>query len=168
MAEAILFHENQGGEGQFQQCWCQVWRPVAGQARLSLTQGEEEREGKGLSVHRRAFTSALTLCSRNRLFFHRLSSVPGLLLTSVALSSWVSSRMGSQGRDLWRANATVLKVCLWPNDSGSFKGKVWSERRETVMCFLRPYYVPNRMLHQASTFTSDNSTWPWGSNLLAR
>lgn len=65
---------------------------------LTYMEGEGGK-GKGLSTQQ-AVTNVLTLCSTNRFFFHSLSYLTGLFLTSVAPLAWFFSRMGSCGKDL--------------------------------------------------------------------
>lgn len=60
---------------------------------LTYMEGEGGK-GKGLSTQQ-AVANPLTLCSMNRFFFHSLSYLTGLFLTSVAPLAWFISRMGS-------------------------------------------------------------------------
>lgn len=70
-----LIKTDAAGEN-FQACWCHSWPRGAVSPRLSLM---FPTGGKGLSTHReRGYTSALTLCSRNRPFFHRVRYLTGL------------------------------------------------------------------------------------------
>lgn len=62
-----------------QGCWCHSWPQGTVSPRLSL---KFLTGGKGLSTQReRGYTSALTLCSRNRLFFHSVRYLTGLPFT---------------------------------------------------------------------------------------
>lgn len=72
--------------------------------RILLSLEGEEGRGKGLSTQQ-AFTNALTLCSRNRFFFHSLSYLTAVLNVNgsallVSLASWE--------KDLWVASATIF------------------------------------------------------------
>jgi succinate dehydrogenase/fumarate reductase cytochrome b subunit len=52
---------------------------------LSLNSTAGKKEGGEGCVHSSSFPSALTLCSKNRLFFHSVNYLTGLFLMSVAL-----------------------------------------------------------------------------------